>query len=71
MKNFMLAALSRIIQGIGCGVVALSLLAIVWFMFYSDDSFKYLWVATSIAGIFLGYFIFRFAVKKVYDKSPD
>ncbi|MBH3083359.1 hypothetical protein [Serratia bockelmannii] len=71
MKNFMLAALSRIIQGIGCGVVALSLLAIVWFMFYSDDSFKYLWVATSIAGIFLGYFIFRFAVKKVYDESPD
>ncbi|BEM52175.1 TPA: hypothetical protein ACKQDS_002958 [Serratia marcescens] len=71
MKNFMLAALSRIIQGIGCGVVALSLLAIVWFMFYSDDSFKYLWVATSIAGIFLGYFIFRFAVKKIHDGIPD
>ncbi|HID8211185.1 TPA: hypothetical protein ACXIGT_004534 [Serratia marcescens] len=71
MKNVMLAALSRIIQGIGCGVVALSLLAIVWFMFYSDDSFKYLWVATSIAGIFLGYFIFRFAVKKIHDGSPD
>ncbi|MBH2534623.1 hypothetical protein I5Q27_04010 [Serratia marcescens] len=71
MKNFMLAALSRIIQGIGCGVVALSLLAIVWFMFYSNDSFKYLWVATSIAGIFLGYFIFRFAVKKIHDGSPD
>jgi accessory gene regulator protein AgrB len=71
MKNFMLAALSRIIQGIGCGVVALSLLAIVWFMFYSDDSFKYLWVATSIAGIFLGYFIFRFAVKKIHDGRPD
>ncbi|MEN4217203.1 hypothetical protein [Serratia marcescens] len=69
MKNFMLAALSRIIQGIGCGVVALSLLAIVWFMFYSDDSFKYLWVATSIAGIFLGYFIFRFAVKKIHDEA--
>ncbi len=71
MKNFMLAALSRIIQGIECGVVALSLLAIVWFMFYSDDSFKYQWVATSIAGIFLGYFIFRFAVKKIHDGSPD
>lgn len=70
MKNFMLAALSRIIQGIGCGVVALSLLAIVWFMFYSDDSFKYLWVATSIAGIFLGYFIFRFAVKKNTRRKP-
>lgn len=71
MKNFMLAALSRIIQGIGCGVVALSLLAIAWFIFYSDDSFKYLWVATSIAGIFLGYFIFRFAVKKIHDGIPD
>lgn len=64
MKNFMLAALSRIIQGIGCGVIALSLLAIAWFVFYSDDHLKYLWVATSIAGVFLGYFIFRFAVKK-------
>ncbi|AVU34575.1 hypothetical protein AI2618V1_1461 [Serratia marcescens] len=71
MKNFMLAALSRIIQGIGCGVIALSLLAIAWFVFYSDDHFKYLWVATSIAGVFLGYVIFRFAVKKVYDESPE
>ncbi|EMB4114616.1 hypothetical protein OI978_26115 [Serratia nevei] len=71
MKNFMLAALSRIIQGIGCGVIALSLLAIAWFVFYSDDNFKYLWVATSIAGVFLGYVIFRFAVKKVYDESPE
>ena len=34
------------------------------FVFYSDDHFKYLWVATSIAGVFLGYVIFRFAVKK-------
>ncbi|BEM61828.1 hypothetical protein SME23J_08550 [Serratia marcescens] len=71
MKNFMLAALSRIIQGIGCGVIALSLLAIAWFVFYSDDNFKYLWVAISIAGVFLGYVIFRFAVKKVYDESPE
>lgn len=71
MKNFMLATLSRIIQGIGCGVVALSLLAIAWFIFYSDDSFKYLWVAISALGVFLGYVIFRFAVKKVYDDSPD
>lgn len=67
----MLAALSRIIQGIGCGVVALSLLAIAWFMFYSDDNLKYLWVAISALGVFLGYVIFRFAVKKVYDESPD
>ncbi|HEJ8030776.1 MULTISPECIES: hypothetical protein [Serratia] len=71
MKNFMLAALSRIIQGIGCGVVALSLLAIAWFMFYSDDHLKYLWVAISIVGVLLGYVIFRFAVKKVYDESPE
>ena len=71
MKNFMLAALSRIIQGIGCGVVALSLFAIAWFMFYSDDHLKYLWVAISIAGVFLGHVIFRFAVKKVYDESLD
>ncbi|HGM6664888.1 TPA: hypothetical protein ACKQC7_001559 [Serratia marcescens] len=71
MKNFMLAALSRIIQGIGCGVVALSLLAIAWFMFYSDDHLKYLWVAISIVGVLLGYVIFRFAVKKVYDESLD
>ncbi|UMK54182.1 hypothetical protein [Serratia ureilytica] len=71
MKNFMLAALSRIIQGIGCGVVALSLLAIAWFMFYSDDHLKYLWVAISIMGVFLGHVIFRFAVKKVYDESLD
>ncbi|HAT3694406.1 MULTISPECIES: hypothetical protein [Serratia] len=71
MKNFMLAALSRIIQGIGCGVVALSLLAIAWFVFYSDDHLKYLWVAISIAGVFLGYVIFRFTVKKVYDESPE
>ncbi|HID9896192.1 hypothetical protein ACI2JW_14015 [Serratia ureilytica] len=71
MKNFMLAALSRIIQGIGCGVVALSLLAIAWFMFYSGDSLKYLWVAISALGVFLGYVIFRFAVKKVYDESPE
>ncbi|AUY14178.1 hypothetical protein C3414_14040 [Serratia sp. SSNIH2] len=71
MKNFMLVALSRIIQGIGCGVIALSLLAIAWFVFYSDDHLKYLWVAISIAGVFLGYVIFRFAVKKVYDESPE
>ncbi|MCC4105372.1 hypothetical protein [Serratia ureilytica] len=71
MKDFMLAALSRIIQGIGCGVVAFSLLAIAWFIFYSDDNLKYLWVAISIAGVFLGYVIFRFAVKKVYDESLD
>lgn len=71
MKNFMLAALSRIIQGIGCGFVALSLLAIAWFIFYSDDHLKYLRVASSIAGVFLGYFIFRFAVKKIHDGSPD
>ncbi|OAH31449.1 hypothetical protein AYJ10_21695 [Serratia marcescens] len=71
MNKPVLIILSRIIQGIGCGVVAPSLLAIAWFVFYSDDHLKSLWVATSIAGVFLGYVIFRFAVKKVYDESPE
>ncbi|CAI0765230.1 Uncharacterised protein [Serratia entomophila] len=70
MKNFMLAVLSRLIQGIGCGVVVLSLLAIAWFVFYSDDKLKYLWLAVSFLGVFLGYFIFKFAIKKVYDDGP-
>ncbi|WP_061798401.1 hypothetical protein [Serratia ficaria] len=71
MKNFMLAALSRIIQGIGCGVVALSLLAIAWFIFYSDTELKYLWALIASLGLIFGYFIFKIAVKKIYDDAPD
>lgn len=71
MKKLFLAALSRIIQGIGIGVCGLSLICMGWFLFFSYSEYKYYLAAFTLPGLILGYYIFKFAVRKIYDESPS
>jgi|GEM_PF-1850236 len=71
MNKLLLAALSRIIQGIGIGVCGLSLIYIVWFVFFSYSKYRYYLAVFTLSGLVLGYYIFKFAVRKIYDESPD
>lgn len=71
MNKLLLAALSRIIQGIGIGVCGLSLIYIVWFVFFSYSQYRYYLAVFTLSGLVLGYYIFKFAVRKIYDESPD
>ncbi|MBW1213672.1 hypothetical protein QNH99_14365 [Pantoea allii] len=70
MKNFLLAAISRIVQGIGIGICGLSLIYAGWYLFFSDNVYKYYLAVASLAGLVIGYYIFKFAVRKIYDESP-
>ncbi|AUX71276.1 hypothetical protein CPI84_01325 [Erwinia pyrifoliae] len=71
MKRVLLAGLSRIIQGVGIGVCGLSLIYMGWFLFFSCSEDKYYLAAVSIIGLVPGYYIFKFAVRKIYDESPS
>ncbi|WP_256852469.1 hypothetical protein [Pantoea sp. Fr+CA_20] len=70
MKNFLLAAISRIVQGIGIGICGLSLIYAGWYLFFSHNVYKYYLTVASLAGLVIGYYIFKFAVRKIYDESP-
>ncbi|WP_067703053.1 hypothetical protein [Erwinia sp. ErVv1] len=71
MKKLLLASLSRIIQGIGMGVCGLSLVCMGWFVFFSFSEYRYYLAALTVLGLVSGYYIFKFAVRKIYDESPS
>ncbi|MBP2171356.1 hypothetical protein J2125_004548 [Erwinia toletana] len=71
MKKFLLAAISRIVQGIGIGVCGLSLAYAAWFIFLSESSYRYYLAALTLLGLILGYYIFKFAVRIIYDEAPE
>lgn len=71
MKTFLLAVLSRLIQGIGIGICGLSLIYMGWFVFFSYSPYRYYLAGFMVLGLILGYYVFKFAVRKIYDESPD
>ncbi|AXF75982.1 hypothetical protein SY86_03905 [Erwinia tracheiphila] len=71
MKIFFLAVLSRLVQGIGIGICGLSFIYAGWFVFFSYSPYKYYLAVLMLPGLVLGYYIFKFAVRKIYDESPD
>ncbi|MBP2196778.1 hypothetical protein HA50_04975 [Pantoea cypripedii] len=70
MKRILLAAISRIVQGIGIGVCGLALILMGWFIFFSYSEYRYYLAVISLIGLLPGYYIFKFAVRKIYDESP-
>ncbi|ARJ41604.1 hypothetical protein B1H58_05965 [Pantoea alhagi] len=69
MKKLLLVISSRLVQGIGiCG---LALLYAGWFLFFSYSEYRYLFSVFSLLGLVMGYYIFKFAVRKIYDESPE
>lgn len=71
MKKYFLVVLSRLIQGLGIGVCGLSLIFMCWFVFFSDSEYRVSLAVMSLIGLVPGYYIFKFAVRKIYDESPD
>ncbi|MGL6019185.1 MAG: hypothetical protein ACRC0C_11065 [Gibbsiella quercinecans] len=71
MNKILLAAISRIIQGIGIGICGLSVMSTAWFVFFSYSEYRYFLAVISLLGLIPGYYIFKFAVRKIYDESPS
>lgn len=68
VKVFFLIVFSRLIRGVGMGLGVSGIAFTIWFFFLSSSDLKYLWGLVSISEFFVGYFIYRFAYKYIYDE---
>lgn len=69
VKIFLLMMISRVIRGAGMGFGVSGIAFTVWFFFFSDDEYKYLWGFLAVVLFFVGYLIYRFSYSYIYDES--
>ena len=67
IRKLFLIIISRIIQGFGMGTSVFSAGLAIALLYFMDESIKYLWAACCLFGIAGWYYIYNFAVKKIYD----
>ncbi|EME8860402.1 hypothetical protein WAA39_002971 [Enterobacter mori] len=68
IKVIFLVILSRLIRGAGMGLGVSGITFSIWFFFLSSGDSRYIWGAFSIAEFFVGYHIYRFAYRYIYDE---
>lgn len=51
-------------MGLGTSGIAFT----IWFLFFSEDKYKYFWGLIAVLVFFTGYLIYRFAYSYIYDE---
>ncbi|GLR09638.1 hypothetical protein [Mixta theicola] len=69
IKKTSLIIASRILQGLGMGVSVSSAALAIGLLYFMNESIKYIWAGCCILGMVGGYYIYKFAVLKIYDDA--
>ena len=72
--NFMKIALviiPRVVCATGMTMGALGTVSLMWFVFFSANDMRFYWAVMSVAGICIGYFVYRFSLRYIYDEWDD
>lgn len=67
LKKFIVAFLSRFLQGLGMMMFMTGLLFFVWFCFFSNAESRILLTVLSILELSLGYLMYWFAIRRLHD----
>lgn len=70
-RQTMLSMLSRIIQGLGTGLFISGSGFAVWFFFISEDPWRVGWGVLSLCEIIVGYMLYSFAIKRIFDDTTN
>jgi hypothetical protein len=69
LKNFFLSIVSRLVCAIGMTLELISTIFSLWCFFGSNHPNRFLWGLLGIVGLFIGYYIYKFAITYIYDET--
>lgn len=70
-KKIALVIISRVVCAAGMTMGALGTVSLIWFVFFSINDMRFYWAGMSVAGISIGYFVYRFSLRYIYDEWGD
>jgi len=70
-RQIILSFLSRLIQGLGSGLFISGSGFAMWFFFFSRDSWRIGWGVLSLLEIIVGYMLYSFAIKRIFDDTTN
>jgi len=68
IKDFIRIILSRIVASVGMTLGTISMLYSLYCFFFSANPYRFILGGGSIVAIFIGYGLYKFALKHIYDE---
>lgn len=71
IKKIILIVISRFISAIGMTMGSLGTASSIWYFFFSHNENRIFFGVLSLAGVCIGYFIYKIALRYIYDEWDD